>query len=109
MLPSYCPVKHMRAESRRKQRQALWAHYKKLLGPAFEVNKKHVERLVARRLRALGLGKIEFQGQRHPQLVVMERLPLSMGKRRRRRNWSDDEKRMICAQARMPGVSVKLQ
>lgn len=29
-----------------------------------------------------------------------------MGKRRRRRNWSDDEKRMICAQARMPGVSV---
>src|SRR5210317_515387 len=29
-----------------------------------------------------------------------------MAKRRRRRKWSDDEKRMICAQARMPGVSV---
>jgi len=29
-----------------------------------------------------------------------------MAKRRRRRNWSDDEKRMICAQSRMPGVSV---
>ncbi|MFV0475449.1 MAG: IS66-like element accessory protein TnpA [Pikeienuella sp.] len=29
-----------------------------------------------------------------------------MGKRRRRRSWSDDEKRMICGQARMPGVSV---
>lgn len=29
-----------------------------------------------------------------------------MGKRRRRRNWSDDEKRMICAQARMAGISV---
>ena len=29
-----------------------------------------------------------------------------MAKRRRRRNWSDDEKRMICAQTRVPGVSV---
>lgn len=29
-----------------------------------------------------------------------------MGKRQKRRRWSDDEKRMICAQARMPGVSV---
>jgi transposase len=29
-----------------------------------------------------------------------------MAKRRRRRKWSDDEKRMICGQARMPGVSV---
>lgn len=29
-----------------------------------------------------------------------------MAKRRRRRKWSDDEKCMICAQARMPGVSV---
>ncbi|MFQ5623043.1 MAG: transposase [Paracoccaceae bacterium] len=29
-----------------------------------------------------------------------------MAKRRRRRKWADDEKRMICAQARMPGVSV---
>ena len=29
-----------------------------------------------------------------------------MAKRRRRRNWSDDEKRMICAQTRYPGVSV---
>jgi transposase len=29
-----------------------------------------------------------------------------MPKRRKRRKWSDDEKRMICAQARMPGVSV---
>ena len=29
-----------------------------------------------------------------------------MAKRRRRRNWSDDEKRMICAQTRFPGVSV---
>lgn len=29
-----------------------------------------------------------------------------MAKRRKRRKWSDDEKRMICAQARMPGVSV---
>lgn len=29
-----------------------------------------------------------------------------MAKRRRRRKWSDDEKRMICAQARMAGVSV---
>ena len=28
-----------------------------------------------------------------------------MGKRRRR-NWSDDEKRMICAQTKLPGVSV---
>ncbi|MEM1152107.1 MAG: transposase [Pseudomonadota bacterium] len=27
-------------------------------------------------------------------------------RRRRRRNWSDDEKRMVCAQTRMPGVSV---
>ena len=26
--------------------------------------------------------------------------------KRRRRNWSDDEKRMICAQTRFPGVSV---
>tara|TARA_R110002073_G_scaffold297977_2_gene464498 strand:- start:586 stop:957 length:372 start_codon:yes stop_codon:yes gene_type:complete len=31
---------------------------------------------------------------------------LEMVKRRRRRNWSDDEKRMICAQTRFPGVSV---
>lgn len=29
-----------------------------------------------------------------------------MGKKRRRRNWSDDEKRMICAQTKLPGVSV---
>ncbi len=29
-----------------------------------------------------------------------------MAKRRRRRNWSDDEKRMIFAQTRFPGVSV---
>ena len=29
-----------------------------------------------------------------------------MAKRRRRRNWSGDEKRMICAQTRLPGVSV---
>lgn len=29
-----------------------------------------------------------------------------MAKRRRRRNWSDDEKRMICAQTRFAGVSV---
>lgn len=29
-----------------------------------------------------------------------------MGKKRRRRNWSDEEKRMICAQTKMPGVSV---
>ena len=29
-----------------------------------------------------------------------------MGKRGRRRIWTDDEKRMICAQTRFPGVSV---
>ena len=29
-----------------------------------------------------------------------------MVKRRKRRNWSDDEKRMICAQTRVRGVSV---
>ncbi len=29
-----------------------------------------------------------------------------MSKRRRRRTWSEDEKRMICTQARVPGVSV---
>ncbi|NSY39761.1 transposase [Leisingera sp. ANG59] len=29
-----------------------------------------------------------------------------MAKRRRRRNWSEDEKRMVCAQTRVPGVSV---
>ena len=29
-----------------------------------------------------------------------------MAKRRRRRKWSDDEKRMICAQTQVPGVSV---
>ena len=29
-----------------------------------------------------------------------------MAKRRRRRTWSDDEKRMICAQTRVRGVSV---
>ena len=29
-----------------------------------------------------------------------------MSKRRRRRTWSEDEKRMICAQTRVPGVSV---
>ena len=29
-----------------------------------------------------------------------------MAKRRRRRNWGDDEKRMICAQTRVFGVSV---
>ena len=29
-----------------------------------------------------------------------------MAKRRRRRVWSDDEKRMICAQTRVAGVSV---
>ena len=29
-----------------------------------------------------------------------------MGKRRKRRSWSDDEKREICAQSAVPGVSV---
>lgn len=29
-----------------------------------------------------------------------------MAKRRKRRKWSDDEKRMICAQTTVPGVSV---
>lgn len=29
-----------------------------------------------------------------------------MAKRRRRRNWSDSEKRMICAQTRFPGIPV---
>lgn len=29
-----------------------------------------------------------------------------MAKRRRRRKWSDDEKRMICAQTRLPRISV---
>ena len=29
-----------------------------------------------------------------------------MARRRKRRVWSDDEKRMICAQTRLPGVSV---
>ncbi len=29
-----------------------------------------------------------------------------MAKRSKRRNWSDDEKRMICAQTRLRGVSV---
>ncbi|WP_311199986.1 IS66-like element accessory protein TnpA [Leisingera sp. M527] len=29
-----------------------------------------------------------------------------MGKKRHRRNWSDEEKRMICAQTKLPGVSV---
>lgn len=29
-----------------------------------------------------------------------------MAKQRRRRNWGDDEKRMICAQTRVRGVSV---
>jgi transposase len=29
-----------------------------------------------------------------------------VAKRRRRRNWGDDEKRMICAQTRVHGVSV---
>ena len=29
-----------------------------------------------------------------------------MATRRKRRKWSDDEKRMICAQTRLPGVSV---
>ncbi len=29
-----------------------------------------------------------------------------MAKRRKRRKWSDDEKRMICAQTLVPGVSV---
>lgn len=29
-----------------------------------------------------------------------------MAKRRKRRKWSDDEKRMICAQTIVPGVSV---
>ena len=29
-----------------------------------------------------------------------------MARRRKRRVWSDDEKRMICAQTRVPGVSV---
>ncbi len=29
-----------------------------------------------------------------------------MAKRRKRRKWSDDEKRMICAQPRLPGISV---
>jgi transposase len=31
---------------------------------------------------------------------------LLVGKDRKRRIWSDDEKRMICAQTRVPGVSV---
>ena len=31
-----------------------------------------------------------------------------MGRRRRRRHWSDDEKREICRQATVPGVSVSL-
>ena len=30
-----------------------------------------------------------------------------MTKRRKRRVWSDDEKRMICRQTRVPGVSVR--
>jgi transposase len=30
---------------------------------------------------------------------------LILGKKRIRRTWSDDEKRMICRQARLPGVS----
>ena len=29
-----------------------------------------------------------------------------MGKRRKRRSWSDDEKREICQQTTVPGVSV---
>ena len=29
-----------------------------------------------------------------------------MATRRKRRKWSDDEKRMICAQTRLPGISV---
>lgn len=29
-----------------------------------------------------------------------------MAKRRKRRKWSDDEKRMICAQTCLPGISV---
>lgn len=29
-----------------------------------------------------------------------------MAKHRKRRVWTDDEKRMVCAQTRMPGVSV---
>ena len=29
-----------------------------------------------------------------------------MSKHRKRRVWTDDEKRMVCAQTRMPGVSV---
>jgi transposase len=29
-----------------------------------------------------------------------------MAERRKRRTWSDDEKRLICGQARLPGVSV---
>ncbi|MEM7523040.1 MAG: transposase [Pseudomonadota bacterium] len=29
-----------------------------------------------------------------------------VAKRRRRRNWSDCEKRMICAQTRFPGISI---
>ncbi len=29
-----------------------------------------------------------------------------MGKKRLRRHWSDEEKRMICAQPKLPGVSV---
>ena len=29
-----------------------------------------------------------------------------MVKKRRRRNWSDEEKRMICARTKLPGVSV---
>lgn len=29
-----------------------------------------------------------------------------LAKRRRRRNWSDDEKRIICAQTQLPGISV---
>ena len=36
----------------------------------------------------------------------MDTYGAGMAKRRRPRKWSDDEKRIICAQAGMPGVSV---
>jgi transposase len=36
----------------------------------------------------------------------MDLSEFELAKRRKRRVWSDDEKRMICAQTRVPGVSV---
>jgi transposase len=36
----------------------------------------------------------------------MDTIEVSVAKGRKRRIWTDDEKRMICAQTRVPGVSV---